>query len=237
MSQSLLDKWLEHYDPIHRGWTVNGITNGVCATNGFGFPRIRGGYNLRRVPADDSNAPSELVGAAGADATTVRTFPWVSHDAGRSYVYRLAAINGGGVENAQEPAATEVSFDQSGLWTGRRPNAPGDLRVTPSAGGTFIIRWTYVHNGEQDEPAAFYIHHDNGNGEIDYSSAAGSVPYRRGQLHYRYVSARFAHDQLVRWAVRAVTAAGVNDGNSAVSAARAENRPPPPAVSIVLASA
>ena len=106
----LLGKWLEHYDPIHRGWTRRGIANGVCMTRGFAFPRIAGGYNLYRggpTGADvDYTAP---VGAAGARAAGIRTLPWGRLEAGAEYIFVLRSIGGGGVESADGEEVVRVA--------------------------------------------------------------------------------------------------------------------------------
>ncbi|UCD28531.1 MAG: hypothetical protein JSV03_15855, partial [Planctomycetota bacterium] len=99
MVVSLLQRWLSHYDPIHRGWTPVGIANGICTTVGYSFPRIRGGYNLRRAVDRKPEASDLIVGVAGADAQTIHNFSWVTHQASTDYYYRLTAVSGGGVEN------------------------------------------------------------------------------------------------------------------------------------------
>ncbi len=217
MCNGFLAKWLAYYDPIHRGWTPAGIANGVCATVGFFFPRIRGGYNLRRGVGEVPDASEPIVGAAGADATTIRTFPWMMHDASTTYVYRLTAINGGGVENWSDEVVASTGFDAAGDWVGSRPNAPADLRVTPGAGGKFVLRWTYSRPGEQAEPAAFRLYNDGGTGSVDFETIVATVEYRRGRFHYCYSSEAFASGTRVRWVVRAVSAEGVEDTNEQVA--------------------
>ena len=213
MGSGLLAKWLAYYDPIHRGWTVTGIANGVCTTSGFFFPRIAGGYNLRRGVGEVPDASALVVGAAGEGATTIRTFPWVTHDASTAYVYRLTAVNGGGVEDWTEEVVAETVFDDLSDWVGARPNPAADLRVTPAAGGKFVLRWTYSREGEQAEPAAFRVYHDNGTGAVDFETVIATVTCRRGRFHYRYLSDAFANGTRVHWAVRAVSADGVEEVN------------------------
>lgn len=234
MSSDLLAKWLACYDPVHRGWTPAGIANGLCATNGFFFPRIRGGYNLRRSSGRVPTASDPIVGAAGADAASVHTFPWVSHEAGGEYVYRLTAVGGGGVENFADDVTAAVAFDDLGHWVGRLPNAPADLRVLPTVGGRFIVRWTYTGQCEQVEPAAFRLYHDQATGTVDFSSPAATVPYRRGRFHYEHVSEEFEHDTGIQWVVRAVSEDGAEEDNDRFAFARASSAPPPinPAVHI-----
>ncbi len=225
MAVSLLTRWLAHYDPIHRGGTIAGIANGVCATNGFCFPRTRGGYNLRRVRDGESTA--ELVGAAGADASTVRTFPWVRHEAGAGYVYRLAAVGGGGAEDLCKEVSAYASFDAQGAWLGPRPNAPSDLRVTPIGGGRFLLRWVYSEENQQAAPAEFRVYGGTGWSGVDYGQAVAAVPYRAGRPHGSWTSQPFADGARVVWAVRAASASGVEEANTRTAWGWADALPPP----------
>ncbi len=227
MDNDLLQCWLRYYDPIHLGWTPKGIANGVCATAGYFFPRIAGGYNLRRAIGRVADDGDPIVGTAGCDAAVVRTFPWVRHAASEVYTYRLAAIGGGGVEDQTEEARALVAFDDVGRWVGYRPNAPADLRVCALSGGRFLVRWTYTEEGQQIEPLAFRVYHNNGGGAIDYDRPVGMVGYRRRQWHFAFTSAGFDHDTCVRWAVRAVSASGVEEQNVVFVAGRAERQAPP----------
>ena len=100
MTDCLLAKWLDHYDPIHRGYTPRGIANGVCATAGWTFPRLGGGYNLYRgTPTADDIDYGVPVGAAGAGAGRINNFLWRPHTADTEYFYVCRAVGGGGVES------------------------------------------------------------------------------------------------------------------------------------------
>lgn len=226
MAITLIDRWLAHYDPLHRGLTPRGIANGLCATGGFTFPRIRGGYNLYRSVTGVPLTNTPPVGAAGADATTVRTFPWISHQADSCYVYRLTSLNGGGAENVCDEIVCVACFDAEGRWVGLRPNAVSDLRLNLLADGRFEVAWSYSREGEQVEPAYFEVFHDGGSGEVDFDTVVGTVAYRRGRVHYAHVSEPFAHDARVRWAVRAVSAEGARSESGAVVTGRAAAQPP-----------
>lgn len=234
--RGLLSSWLTHYDPIHRGWTLEGIAHGISATNGFFCPRIRGGYNLRRLINAEAAADGVLAGAAGADAAMIHTFPWIRHEPNTTYTYLLTSMNGGGIENSTEGPTVAVSFDGSGRWTGLLPNSPADLRITPAEGGRFMVRWTYNAGDEQTAPDRFHVYHDSGTGTIDYVAVVRSVAYRRGRFHYEYLSLPFSDGQLVRWCVRAVSPDGVEEGNTrtAFSCAQAQPPPGPPAAFVQL---
>lgn len=227
MATELLTKWLSHYDPIHRGWTRGGIANAVCATNGFFFPRIKGGYNLRRGIGTAPDASSAIVGAAGSSAGAIRTFPWITHIANTTYLYRINSINGGGVEEWDTDVSAQTAFDHSAHWVGAVANGPGDLQVEPVVGGKFLLRWTYTRDGEQIEPGTFRIYNDNGTGTIDYGVVVATVTYRRGRFHYSYTSAAFAHETRIRWAVRAASAIGAEEKNTSNVFANADSTSPP----------
>lgn len=210
----LLNKWLAHYDPIHRGWTPAGIANGVCTTSGYSFPRIRGGYNLRRACGRPAHAADVIVGAAGIDAAEVRTFPWVRHEPDSSCEYALTAISGGGIENWTQAARCSVGFDAAGQWLGPHPNQPRDLRVKELAGGRFLLRWTYAEAGQAVAPAEFRVYTDHGGEAVDYSRPEGLVAYRSRRMHFAFISAAFPEAARVRWAVRAASLAGLESAGT-----------------------
>ncbi len=225
MANRLLQRWLAHYDPIHRGWTPEGIANGVCAMNGFGFPRVRGGYNLRRIR--DGQSVTELVGAAGATASTVRTFPWVTHSAGATYTYVLTAAGGGGVENHAGSLFAQIAIDSLGSWAGPRPNPPTDLRITPVKGGRFLVQWVYSEGGQQVGPSEFRLYRGTGWSGVSFAGLGAVVAYRAGQTHFSFTSGAFAHGTRVSWAVRAVSPAGVEEDNQRTAIGWADAMPPP----------
>lgn len=207
-----LQAWLGTYDPIHRGWTRRGIANGLSATSGFAFPRIRGGYNLYRTISGGPES-KELVGAAGADACEIRTFGWVRHEALTEYVYRLVPVGGGGVENWADMTRTTVRFDAAGMWVGPLPNAPTDLQAVPQSLGRVAVRWTYLPQGEETAPAGFNLYTNEGR-EIDYGSVAGQIAYRAGRVHFEYVTGPAADGMRVGWAVRAYGPFGHEEQNT-----------------------
>lgn len=227
MPDTLLTKWLRYYDPLHRGWTPDGIANGVCATNGFAFPRIKGGYNLYRSTSRQSGPQGRIVGAAGHDAATIRLFEWVTHAPSTTYYYWLCTVGGGGAENRLDETVVEAVFDATGQWIGARPNPPTDLRVSALSGGRFLVKWTYSPQGEQAEPGEFRVYTDSGVGTIDYSSPVGTITYHRGRVHFEYTSAAFAHGTRTRWSVRAATATGIEERNAQLATAWAEAQAPP----------
>lgn len=214
MACDLLSKWLVHYDPIHRGYTVAGMANGVTATNGWSFPRMSGGYNLYRgqgvgAPID----PANPVGAAGASAASISNFSWRPHRTEDTYGYVVAAIGGGGVESAPSHPTRIAEFDVTGGLIGLRPNSPTGLTVTPLAAGRFELGWIYISEGQEAAPSLFRVYTDNASGPVDYQNAIGSVSYVRGKIHYTFTTAPYDQDARYTFAVRAESSEGVQDGN------------------------
>lgn len=209
MGSDLLNKWLRHYDPLHRGHTPGGIANGVCATRGFSFPRVAGGYNLYRAAAEDVGfLNGEIVGAAGANALAIETFTWRRAAADTSYRFGLRAVGGGGVESGFGEGTLLVDFDSAAEPVALRPNGVIDLTVTAKTGGILELRWSYSPVGEEISPAEFRIFSDGGSGEIDLDSPIGAVAYVSRGGRFRFAAGPIAHDVLVRFAVRAVSAGG-----------------------------
>ncbi|UCG15489.1 MAG: hypothetical protein JSV19_09345 [Phycisphaerales bacterium] len=228
MMSDLFGKWLDHYDPIHLGYTPRGIANGVCATGGWFFPRITGGYNLYRgSPGAGEIDYGRPVGAAGTAATEIRNFPWCLHASNTTYAYVVRSIGGGGVESDSSAPPVSVEIDALGTVIGPRPNAPSQLSVRPAADGAFDLRWTYSTAGEAAPPMMFRIFSDQGTGAIDFDTVVGSVAYRAGQVHYAFTTPTHAHGTRRLWAVRAVSVDDVDDGNSVAVSAWADAEPPP----------
>lgn len=219
----LLNTWLVYYDPIHRGWTRQGIACGVCTRVGYGFGLVRGGYLLfRGVGSPEAIDRSAPVGAAGSAAATVTNFVWRRHAAATVYYYAVAAVGGGGVVGEAAYPAVRVEFDGSGLVVPGRPNHPAGLSAAAASGGRFVLTWRYDAAEQAAEPVRFEVFHDNGTGTINYGSPAAQIAYVRRQYLYSWVSDAFGDGLVIRWAVRAVAADGTDDGNVEVVAARAD---------------
>lgn len=229
MQNDLFEKWLKHYDPIHRGYTPRGIANGVCATNGWFFPRVRGGYNLYRgTPTAEDIDEDVPVGAAGFGAVKVSNFAWWPHAAGTECFYALRAIGGGGVESDSCDPPVSVAFDAAGNFIGGLPNSPTDLSVSLAPGGRFVLRWTCSSIRQETPPVEFRIHSDGGTGTMDYETVVGQVAYDAGQVHFNYTSDTHAHGTARQWGVRAVSKYGREDGNQVTVRATADAVGPDP---------
>ena len=221
----LLKHWLRHYDSIHRGWTPGGIANGVCATNGFAFPRVAGGYNLYRSMIDGSGA-IEIAGAADAITTSVETFAWAVAGALDNVRFEIRSIGGGGVESASSMILVDVEFDALAQPNALKPNAPRSLSIVQRAAGRFELAWRYVESHQPAAPVVFRIFSDNASGVIDYGNAVGEVTYRKRGGAYSFVTSPHVHGVTVQFAVRAFTASDDHDGNEVSVSQWADALPP-----------
>ena len=233
MSQ-LLDRWLQHYDPIHRGWTPLGIANGLSATNGFAFPRVGGGYNLyRRSVSGEGLGDPVIVGAAGAMAVDVQTFEWTPADANEEVRFELRSIGGGGVESIACADGVTVGFDELGQPMSPKPNAPNSLSIEQSEGGAFVLTWRYAERGQAVSPVEFRVYTDNASGIIDFENEVGSVVYRLRQGEFAFETLGNMHGSVHQFVVRAFAGDGTHDGNVLIATGWS-NALPPALPSVVL---
>jgi hypothetical protein len=213
MASEMLTKWLSYYDPIHRGNTQRGIANGMTATLGWAYPRVLGGYNLYRGVDGAAVDDSLPVGAADSDAKSISNFSWRGHAVSTDYAYEIRSVGGGGVESASA-GTVPVTTDGAGVPVGARPNRAAHLRVRPSVGGSFHLRWTYDARGQVGIVSLFAVYNDGGTGAVDWNTPFGLVPYRVGKTDYSLTTSAFAQGTRRVWGVRAVTSGGVHDGNT-----------------------
>jgi len=228
----LLGKWLNHYDPIHRGWTRAGIANGVTAMHGCSFPRRKGGYLLYLGTSLAGIDMARPVGAASHDATVIRLFPWICPAPATRYYVRLVAIGPGGVESVENPKDRQVvafTTGDGGEVPDPVPPAPRSLEVLPIAGGKFRIRFLFVPSRHFARAAQFRVYGNNGSGAVVYATPVHTIaarPSLSGAGHYAWDTAAFDHGTSVKWAVRARTTEGGEETNTVVAEAQADAQGP-----------
>jgi hypothetical protein len=169
---------------------------------------------------------SPIIGAGAAGQVAIREFPWIAHEPGTTYVYRLNAVGAGGVEEDSAKNVTSVAFGPDGAWLGLRPNSPSDLRISCLSGGRFALRWSYNEKNQQASPSEFRIFTDGGTGSIDYDEPVAVVQCRGRRMHFQHVTVAWPHGTRVSWSVRAFAASGVHDGNTHIASAFADAEGP-----------
>lgn len=236
-----LSKWLRYYQPLFRGRfdffpggsgpRLEAWHQGLGMTGGRFWVRVAGGHDLRRrdvtgsAACPDSEAdgtsgsessPGALVGRADGRSSSVTTFPWVAHEAGRSYAYSLLVVGAGGVAEAGDAPRVRLTFDGAGALVGPAPNGVCDLSVEPISGGRFRLVWTYDEKDQGAAPVEFQLFNDAGSpGVINFGVVVATAPYRFRQGSFAWESGGFSHDERVEWAVQAVSSAGIAGALSA----------------------
>ena len=229
MADDLLRKWLAVWDSLSLGQFGDSRAQGLGLTCGQFWLRTRGGYNLyrwtgSRYPVDASGG---IVGAAQAGAGSITNFPFVTHAPGTRYWYLTRAVGAGGVAEQNESQVVRAEFDTSGELMGPEPNAPESLCARPTAGGCVELGWRYRPEGQEVEPFVFEVFGDGG-GAMDWQTPIDNVAYRRGRVDYSWKSTAFEHGALLRFAVRAKSAAGVSERNEKVVVVEADALGPAP---------
>jgi len=224
MARTLLQRWLDHYDPIHRGWTPAGIANGVCMTAGFFFPRFAGGYNLlRSIGQTPDESASMIVGASSPTAETpdaIANFPTYTLAVDTVYCFWPRAISPGGAQECGPVDAIRIESDDDGDPMGAAPNAPSELTATAIADGYIRLTWRHNAAGEQTKPASWNVYHDDGTGSVDYGTALDDTTHRV------YVAGPYVHDTTVLFGVRGVSADDVEETNLDTVSATADTEGP-----------
>ena len=231
MAVSLLQHWLDHYDPIHRGFTPKGIANGVCATCGFFFPRIRGGYTLYRGAGGEVDYDM-AVGASGPTdsiPTRIRNFPTYPLSAATAYSFGLRAISPGGAEEENIDLVAHLTTGGDSVPADPVPNPPIRLSAVPVAGGNIRLRWYYEPAGEGAPVYQYNVYHDNGGGSINYVTPLATTRQRS------YLTAAYSHGIAVKFTVRAESRAGDEETNTNEATATADAQGPPDAGGLTIA--
>lgn len=140
------------------------------------------------------------------------------------YVYPRTMSRCGVFDNEPIPPKIQrVAFDGNGDLILPVPNAPTGLRVVPLAGGELEARWGYASSGQAAAPAQFNVYRSTDGGAtfalVESVSATGA---RR----YSHSVGTFAHEQLVIVRVRAASADGAEEQNTADVAAIADAEAP-----------
>jgi len=224
----LLQKYLDHYDPLFLGMGRRALANGVHATLGQMFPRSSGGHNLYRgIGSPEQIDWNDPVGAASKDAAGIRNFDDRGHDTGSAYYYAVRAVSPGGVEQDDRDQVARLSFDAAGQAIVPSVEAPCDLQVAPVAGGRFRVNWYYGVAEADQSPKEFRIYSNNGSGGVDYNTVVASVPFKFWQRHYEYVSQSFGSGTVVAWGVRTANSADQEERNTVTVSTTADAAGPP----------
>ncbi len=235
MDGEVVEKWFAYWRSLALGLTADGHADALTLTLGVFWARCRGGYNLYRWTGDPFPVdPGRIVGAAGAGAREISSFPYIGHDASTVYWYLLRAVGGGGVSETTTHQLRRAEFDGDGVLVGPRSNPPLGLEVERLSGGRFRLEWGYDPTNQEVSPGSFVIYNDVGSpGQVDYGSAVGSVAFEVGPPVFAWTSEAFDDGTRVWWGVRSISPGGVEEDNTVSLAAEADATGPPVHTSVV----
>lgn len=188
----------------------------LCLTGGIAFPIESGTVILRRRKLTPTPERWVICGYAAPGVSAITNDDSVTHAANTSYWYSAAQVFGNGMASAwSEPV--RLDFDgSSNLITPGLPNAPESLKVTPIAGGKFLVEGTYRAFGQGGPPANFQVFAGTAPGSVDYNtplvdSVTGLAYATFDALaeRFTFTTASFADGTAKAFAARARSAAGI----------------------------
>lgn len=158
-----------------------------------------------REPTDADYAPIGA-GSQGLVAVTAGV-------AGTRYTAYVRAVKDHGAVSTAATRLIHLVSDGSQLVA--RPNPIDSVTARPLSGGEIEVRWRQVAIDATVPTSEYRIYGDGGSGAIDYLTPLATVASGRTRAVLTGLTAGIRH----RLAVRAVSAGGVSDGNTAVAVA------------------
>lgn len=143
----------------------------------------------------------------------------LSHDAATNYYYAVRCASGTGKEEQGSEAMVQLSLDESGSQRPERPNCVIGLCAVPVADGRIRLSWWYWPLRQEVVPDHFSVFSNGGAGAVDFDTEVAQISYT-GEYFYSYLTASGGHEEVHQLAVRAVSAAGNDDGNLAAVVAQ-----------------
>jgi hypothetical protein len=140
--------------------------------------------------------------------------------AGTLWTLLVRARSGNGM--AGDPAELRLKLISDGTDLEARPNSPVIWSVRPLANGAVEIRWEHDDAYASVEAATFAVFASS-SAAIDYGTPAATAQ----RYDRRAVLSGLEADVQYRVVVRAVSADGVQDGNTAARVVVPRNSPPP----------
>ena len=204
------------------GWFGWAGRSGMMLSDGYFWARRDGGYNFylgRFGPSD-----IDLAHPAAACGSRRSEFQVPVALAAGDHFLAVTAISRFGRESA-EHRWLRVRIDAEGGGVAV-PAAVENLSWELSDGGRVMLRWEYPMRPGWPAPAEFRIYYAQADQPMAFDQPYACVPYRRSAWRYVWDGMGVAGHFAQRFAVRAATAAGVDDGSTRTIVAGSDDRPP-----------
>ena len=202
------------FNSLSEGDFGNGFALGQGLLEGDFWPRRQGCYNVYRGRDHIDNIDAEHIVATTSQKGVLAVPDYLDHDAAANYYYAVRCASGTGKEEQGTTATALLSLDESGDQRLGRPNCVTGLCAQAAAEGKTRLSWWYWPLRQQVEPDHFAVFGNGGSGDIDFAVELGQIAYT-GEYFYSYLTSSGEDGQICRFAVRAVSAAGSDDGNCA----------------------
>jgi hypothetical protein len=157
----------------------------------------------------------ERIAAVGFSQGLLQMAASFQHAPNSETFYAARRISGTGKQEFNSGVLVRVALDAEGKLRPAKPNRVQRMWARQIEGGRIRISWWFWPMGQEAAPVWFYIYHNNGNGQVDYENSVGKVKYNGKYFHF-YETETLEEGKTYQFGVRAVTAAGVDDGNTAV---------------------
>lgn len=212
MALTLLQRELEHWDPLTLGFSPKGFAGGVeCGLGLCGWMHRCGVHFLYRgvgsVAAIDYEVPVGCTPGTAAAPGTIRTYATYPFASSTKYWMNVAAVGPGGAEEERRAIPVLIETDGDGVPIAPAPKAPARLRVVPRAGGYMLITWEQNDDGADVVARSWRVYHDNGTGSM-IGTPLGSTSRRA------YLAGPYSNGQMIAFRVRSVSQDGAEDSNT-----------------------
>ena len=226
MATTLLQRYIDYWDPQFHGREWKGFSAGNYALAGRGWAAPDGLYRLYRgvdSPDDiDFEFPvGALAGGGTAETATISTYPTFPLPASSILYFSLRAAGLGGVEEAADSEVVRIETDALGVPIARVPNPAQRFIAIPKIGGKILLTWSYESAGQQIPPSYFNIYHDNGTGTVSYVAAIGTSTGRS------YLTGAYADGTDLIFSIRSASVADDENTTEVITTVEADAAGPP----------
>lgn len=202
------------FNSLNEGDFGNGFHLCQGLLEGDFWPRRLGCYNVYRGRDHVDNIDTENIVATASQKGVFALGDYLTHEADTNYYYAVRSASGSGKEEQGTTAVVLLSLDEAGDQRLARPNCVTGLVATAAAEGKTQLGWWYWPLKQQVEPTHFAVFGNGGSGDVDFGVELTQVTYTGGYF-YSYLTGSGTDGEMFRFAVRAVSEAGNDDGNLA----------------------
>ena len=202
------------YNNLTEGDFANGLLLRQSLAEGEFWTLQNGCVAVYRGEDSVAKIDYERIAAVGFDQGLLQLAASFSHAPDSETFYAARRISGTGKQELNRGVLVRFALDAQGKSRPAKPNQVQRMWTRQIQGGRIRFSWWYWPMGQETEPVWFYVYGDDGSGQVDYENPVGKVKYNGRYFHF-YETEPLEEGKTYQFGVRAVTAAGVEDGNTA----------------------